>query len=729
MSKQSIIDPDYGKKFGIIKQIQTSNFELYNTNEIVFHPALNLINSSSIIDKIIFNYILKLFLNPDFKNKNKKIELSLFNVFQKIKLVPKKDISFSIVLVIPEDALINVGDYFRSNFLKTNELTIQVEINIHRDVVSKLYNGSQKEFETLTPHLDYELSELLYGNIWIDHAVYPYLNSEKIFEILNYGPSQLFDFFLYHLNLGELKKQFLQLKEKITFINLEKDHFSIIKHEALEKKEELESELKILKKVEEIEQEIKQLEMEKEWSVYFDLKSKFQSKTANIDQITLKLPSLFSEKEKLESLSQNITVKLRTLHKDLDETSIQYENQRKDFLSEKALLDKIDRNLKDWDKNVTKTEKDLKFKSMRLADKEKKLKDLNTRISKESTESLLSQKDKLEKEIAQDNKEISNLQQTLQAIQNEKNLKSKERTAKEKNSQAKSAILADLSSKITNNTESISENQKELEKLQERIQNINVSIEKYQNEIEISEKDIKELDISISNEMESLKSKNLDLPSINRSVSTLNVLQNQLISEKNKLLSMVHSETNFEFYSKHLSLLGDLESEFKKRDVEYDKLTNSLIEWQKNWNSKFKEEIKKVQTLANELLKTSKLSIDFFLPGSDKPDEGILGISIILYDNTVLPYSIHFISSESITSIICIIFSLFLVNKSHIYISDFIDIIHLQQLEFQTFLTDFSNRLDKLKNTSSEVLPQMIFFLNKGVLPDSSVLSQYSIIN
>ena len=498
MSKKAKMVQEKSQNFGIIKQIQTINFKLFKETEINFKNSINVIDSSSLTDKILLQFIFNIVLNPEFRNSHKKIDFSTFNTFQVKKIDAKKDISFVFLFSFPHDKLSILTDDFQSNFIHTNELKVQIEINSQKDIITKIFQFPKQIFVPITPTIEYQYSELIYNILWLDQSFFPNLNSEKIFEIVAYDSVQLFEFTLNHLELGELKKQFVELKEIINLAKLEKDNFQSIRQEGLETKADLEKELKFILQIKDIDEQFAQLETEKDLAEYFNLKSKFESKTSSIELIQSKLPGLLTEKEKIVNSLEKITDELENLQNNLKNVTAQYDNQRKSFLAEKALLDRIDRNLKNWEISVSKSEKDFKFNNMKLQDKEKKLKDLEARIAKESTDALISQKEKLEKDIAKERKDLANLQQNLDAVKNEINLKSKERSIKEKNSQTKNEILAELSSKITSYNDKISEYEKEKENLQNRLNNFENLIEKSQNDIFASEKEINELSESLS---------------------------------------------------------------------------------------------------------------------------------------------------------------------------------------------------------------------------------------
>ena len=728
MSKKAKIVPEKIQNFGIVKQIQTVNFKLFKKTEINFINSINVIDSTSLIDKILLKFMFNIALNPEIRNFHKKIDISTFNMLQEVKIDSKKDISFLFIFYFPQEKLTILTDDFKSNFIFSNEMKIQIEVNDQKDILTKIFHFSKQKFASITPTLEFQYSELIYNSIWLVHSFYPYLNPEKIFEIVKYDSVQLFDFILNHLELGDLKKQFIELKENINLTKLERDHFQSIRQEGFKTKADLEKDLKILQQIKDIDEQVAQLETEKDWADYFNLKSKFESKTSAMELIKSKLPGLLVEKENLVNSLEKITVELENLRNELENVTAQYDNKRKSFLAEKALLDKVDRNLKNWETSVSKAEKDFKFKNMKLLDKEKKLKDLDTRIAKEPTDVLVSQKEKLEKEIIKDKNDLASLQQNLDAIKNEKNLKSKERSIKEKNSQSKNELLAELTVKIASHNEKISEFEKERENLQSRFNNFENSIEKSQNEISILEKEIKELSEALSVEMDKLKSKNVEIPDHNRSLSTIRILQNQLENEKSQLQLMVSNMTNHDVYKNHLLFLESIDSELQKREKELDNLMQMLFDWEKKWDLEFNEKLESIEKVANELLNNFGLSINFSRPISDLPDLGAMTYNLTFKEKeTKITVTTNTFCNELLVSLFSFISSALIVNKTNFYIFDIFDTFNFPKSSFESLLEEFITKYNNPNTNSTNFNLQTIIFANNETLKSFPALNKFLI--
>lgn len=397
MSKKQKIVPIQKEFLGTIQTLKFQNFTLFNQTEINFSSDINILNYSYTTDKILFEFILNSTLNPYFLNQNKKIKTDVSELFDIVKINSKQSVIFSIVLQLSPQRLGSLNYDVLTNLLADDEFQLEFEIDLDNNIFSRIFDYKKKQFIKITPSLEYKLSEVLYKSIFLDESLFPYFNTEKIFQIIKYNHAQLFDFFLELTNLHDLKIQYYRLKEDINLKKLEAENFQIIREKAVEKKKALERELSIKEEIAELSEKIDQLEVEKSWAHYFDLKSKFESKSGTIEQLNNKLPNLEEEKEKLEQEIEGQSLKIDELQIESESLSSQYEQQRKEFLSEKASLDKIDRNLKNWDASVSKAERDLKFKTMKLKDKEKKLKDLEARIKKSSSESLIAQKGEIRK--------------------------------------------------------------------------------------------------------------------------------------------------------------------------------------------------------------------------------------------------------------------------------------------------------------------------------------------
>ena len=729
MPKKTKNVPEKKEFLGTIKSLKTKNFMLFEKNEINFQTGFNIINYNSMIDKILFKFIFKICLNPDFRIQNRKIDTEFFNYLENIKIDSKKGLGFTIILCFTNIKKEEIESNFIHNFMVNNELQMEFEINSQKDILLRIFDFSQKKFTIPTPSQEYQLSDILYNNIWLDKTVFPFFNADMITELIKYNHSRLFDFFLALLGFNEMIKQYYKLKENINLTRLEKENFQIIKQQAIEKKADLENELTILKEIEHIDDEINQLELEKNWAGYFDLKSKFQSKSASIEQIDTKLIELQEKKNTLENSIDNYSERLNKLKTNFDETTNQYEQKRREFLSEKASLDKIDRNLKDWGSTVNKAERDLKYKSMKIKDIEKKLKDLNMRIGKNSSKTLLTQKNQLEKELKKDQNELKNLQENLNAIENEKNLKTKEKTIKERKSQSKNIILADLTKKISNYNESISLNEEKVNELTEQLQSVEISLKNLDNEKGVFKKEINEINEKISIEMENLKTKNLEIPKESRSLSTITILQNQLIKQKETLTKRIHPETNESVYSDHLAFIKSFDNEAETRDKQIDFLLKSLSTWEIQWIQTFKNELDHFQNLTNELVSNFDLKLDIFISEHINPDEGAIEFQCSILSETQ-PKIIWLkeLTLVSVMALISIIFSSILVKKDNCYIIDLFEIFNIPSVQLKSFLIEYIAKFNKTTSDSKNNLSQLIIFVSKETFGNLQILDQFDIL-
>ena len=60
MSKKTKKGPTKSEQQGFIRKIQTENFNLHSREEILFRPGLNIIPSSSLIDKKLLTFIFNI---------------------------------------------------------------------------------------------------------------------------------------------------------------------------------------------------------------------------------------------------------------------------------------------------------------------------------------------------------------------------------------------------------------------------------------------------------------------------------------------------------------------------------------------------------------------------------------------------------------------------------------------------------------------------------------------
>ena len=410
MSKKqrSVIDK---KSIGIvISKINLTNFTLFGKDELEFKSGLNLLKVSTLIEKFMLNFILNLSINIEFYINHKKLDNHTFYLLNSVKVKSEKPLSFITEVFINANSLGNDYDDFVKEILSENIIKIEFTINLDQEILLSLFHQKNKKFIPVTPVILFKLSQILKIVSWQNESLFPCIEFNMMQKLCNLSPSSFYEFTLQLLDLHKTERNYYELLDKNNLLVLEQENFTHLKEQALIRKESLENELKIIKEIKHLNIQISELELEKNWSSYFDLKNKFEGKSANIEQIKNKIDSIKSEKLSLEMTLDQVTKEINDLRVELEAETIEYETKRKSFLSEKASLDKIDRNLKNWDSTSSKAEKELKFKKMKLADKEKKLKDIINRINKDTMKTLEDQKNNIEKEIEKDKLELQPIQ-------------------------------------------------------------------------------------------------------------------------------------------------------------------------------------------------------------------------------------------------------------------------------------------------------------------------------
>ena len=706
-----------------LQKLKLTNFTLLGRNSFQFHEGLNSINFHSYNDKILFEFIINISLNPSFVSNNKMVNKNLFNCFLAVTIDSKKPIAFDVTIGILNYHL----NELPNNFTNKSQITVEIEIDYTHNINKRIFDYTSSKYVPLTPKLEYDLYSYFFTSLAISDSFFPYVNLETQFKVLKYSDSKLFDYIANSFGLGTLQTDLYALKSQYNLLVLETNNLVSLKTKAEEERFILEKEVKMLEEIDNLDSKIADLEIEKDWSSYFDLKNKFESRTKNIDQNKEKLESFQKEKEKLETDLEQLNAQLNSLKEETESVTQNYDNSRKTFLSQKASLDKIDRNLKDWSSSVSKVEKDLKFKSMKLKDKEKKLTDLESRLKKSETESLIAQKEKLQAEINKDKKEIKNLQENLDAIKNEKNLKSKEKNIKEKTSQPLAEVLASFSSKITELTQSINEKENEKRIITAKLESLDNSIMKIKNELGGFEKEVKNLEIAISKEMEQIKIKKIQKPQNNRSLSTLQILQSQLENERNRLKSSIKPNTDGESLTKHALLMKNFDEELKSREKELKKIIEAIDEWDKNWNKIFSEKLHSSLEITNNLLQ--RLNIVLHQPKfvSLLPDEGALQLFYSQSNTKEIQQNLNQIIKPSFLVLSAIILSSIIVNKPNFYVLDISDNFSFSSTLLDNFFSIFNENINHHAEGTSQVSSQIIVLFTEDQHESVQYLKQYEI--
>ena len=726
MPKKAKNISDSGIKGGIIKKIQFTNSVLFGKNELNFNSGINVIQCKNFIDKAILKLIFKIVLNPDSFIKNKMLNDFDFKLIEIIKQEKKQPVLFKMTLNIISGTISEKYLQLLSNFINKDELIIEFSINLNHEIQLQIFHFSDRKFIPMTPSIEFLISQILKILIWQNKSFYPYINDERIYNITQLEPAQFFDFSLQILGYQQLITEYYSLIERFNLFLAEKENFIHLKKIGDERKLALENDLQVIKEIDEINLKLNEIELEKGWSKYFELKNKFDGKTVNLDQAKIKLETVYAESDTLSNRSDVITEELNGLQNELERISNEYETKRKGFLSEKALLDKIERSLKDWESSISKTEKELRFKKMKLSDKDKKLKDIDARINKDKSDSLIQQKEKLEAEIKKDNLEVQNLQQRLDAVVNEKNIKLKEKSVKEKKSQPMTSDLAFLTSKIAEINDKIAEKEKELYDIKESIENNKSTSEKLSNQQNTLEKEIEKLIQDISLEEEAIKNKKLKKVPQQRSLATLSILENQLLAERSKLLSNIDPESNSETYSKHILLIKDLDSEVSSRDAELDQLENLIADWKKNWDNLLQDGLNKLESYTNKLLEGQLINISIHLSRTTIPNEAGLMLTFLLKDSNInISFPLYDSSSVSNQITFNYILASILLNKRHFYMFDLFDPHPMHEKGLKDFFklyTDYS-----LLENSDTILnnQQLIFITNEDIIKNIPLLDNF----
>ena len=687
---------------GFLEEIQFFNFTLFGKNKLEFRNGVNILIYTSDIDKIVFNYILTCSLNPQFMAKHKFIDQLHFTHLRDIQIDSKKNFSFVMTLNLHNQFADKKNDFFVT-FVAQEKILVEVEVSKTKEITRKLFDNNQKSFVKLSPTQEFNFYNVVYQTFWIDSSFFPFYNLKNQIEVMNFNKSKMFDFIVSHLNLNQIKTQIFGLKERINLGSLESENLTNLKAQSEERRNSIEQEIQLLEKVDEIDKKLNEFELENEWSRYFELKNKFEGKVSNIEQNRASLLKNQSEKESLETQQSEITATLNEMKIQLEAITQDYDNKRQNFLTEKAHLDRIDRNLKDWSSSVNKVEKEIKFKTMKLKDKEKKLKDLESRIAKGSTDALLDQKTKLENEIKKDKSGLVNLQENLDAVRNEQQLKSKEKNIKEKNSQPANTELAKIASQMSDLTQKIYETEKESESLKQKLQNNQISTEKIQNSLNALEKEIKELNKEIQRESEQIKAKSLPKPKENRSSGTIRVLQNQLINDKKQLLRRINSETTKETLTEYIDFMEKLDSEISERNSQLTQFKKELLALEETWQNIFSKDLNRLLELTNDLLGGFKLKIEVEKSESTLPDEGALVIRY--YFNELEAKQLYQLSELIIPSFIvfnALLLSLILLNKTGFFVFDVFDLVQIPKDQLEELLEKFSKK--KTEKSESKII-------------------------
>jgi hypothetical protein len=714
-------------EFGIITTFSFENFQIFDKNEIHLHSGINIIKTSP-FDKNLFKYLIKCCLNPDYYLKQRNIDKNLYNLMEEVKIDSKKPINVKISFFINQKENFSFPISFKDYFIMENKLQLKYEFSSDKRLQKSIFNWKKNVFENASPRIEFYIVEFLYSYVWMDKTIFPNIDMNFLSEMMKFSPSQFFNFLVSLCNLKTLKETYFDLKDQINILILEKNNVNLIKDQAEDRKLELENKKNLLDQIKVIEKKIDELHLEQEWAPFYELKNIAQGKITNNEKISKQIENLKLEKENLEHSTLELDDSLNGLLQIQANINLEYENVRKKYLGEKALSDRLERSLKDWEASVAKTEKEIKFKNMKLVDKDKKLRDLESRLAKDNSENLSNQKQQVEMEIKSIQKELSNLQENLTAIQNERNIKIKEKNIKEKLFQSLTVNLSDLTSKLQ--AISINVEKKEKEKNQVEL-SLNKSIslfEKLEIDKEVLEKEIKDLFSKIESGENEIKQKKLDKPVQQRSLSTINVLLNQLLFEKQNLEKKVGSDIDSNLMREHTDFMNSLDSEFVKRGNDISELDVSLSIWKTQWELTFKDCIKELFNISNYLLKDLFSNIELESNFSLLPDEGASSLFYsVMNGNKIIKNMIWFDTLASFQLIISIIFSSVLVSKHNFFIFDLLELEFFAKENLKTILERFFDKYNVSGNKSDSNFSQVILFIDKDLSDKIPEIKKYSV--
>ena len=124
---------------GILKEITLENGTLAGKTQLQFSSGINLFKYTSFLDKQIFSFMLHLALDPYFISNHRKITSYQFNMLKTIIKDPKKSLSFVFLLNIPQTGENKEYKNFLDNFVKNDEIKVELLINSDKEVRLNLF--------------------------------------------------------------------------------------------------------------------------------------------------------------------------------------------------------------------------------------------------------------------------------------------------------------------------------------------------------------------------------------------------------------------------------------------------------------------------------------------------------------------------------------------------------------------------------------------------------------